>query len=297
MKVLIIGHGFVGKAVDYGFTHPDLKKKIVDIKYGNKHPYYYDEFHQAEVSSYNIVFVCVPTPMQEDGSADTSIVKDVIDKLTNNGRVGTPACPIVLKSTVPPDFIEEIQSDPKNSNVVYSPEFLTEKNANEQFVNPEYHIFGGVKKYTQLVEHYYLNYSLCSPCPTFHCSGVEASLIKYTINSFLATKVTFFNQIYDICKEMGVATSFKSILNGISMDKRIGTSHTKVPGFDNKQGFGGACFPKDTSAFIKFSKRLTLLENVVKINNEYRSKYDLDEREIEQHVNYGQTEEEQQDQD
>ena len=258
MTVGIIGNGFVGEAQAFAFS---LSNKVLIYDIDPKKSFNtLEEVHTAD-----FIFVCVPTPMREDGSADTSIVKDVIDRLTNYGRVGTPAYPIVLKSTVPPDFIEEIQSDPKNSNVVYSPEFLTEKNANDQFVNPEYHIFGGVLKYTQLVEHYYLNYSLCSPCPSFHCSGPEASLIKYTINSFLATKVTFFNQIYDICKDMGDQVSFKSILNGISMDKRIGNSHTKVPGFDSKQGFGGACFPKDTSAFIKFSNRLTLLENVVKI--------------------------------
>ena len=77
------------------------------------------------------------------------------------------------------------------------------------------------------------------------------------------------------------------------MDDRIGSSHTKVPGFDGKQGYGGACFPKDTLAFTKFSDQLTLLAKCVNINNEYRLQYELDNREIEQNVDYGQTKEEQ----
>ena len=91
--------------------------------------------------------------------------------------------------------------------------------------------------------------------------------------------------------------NFATIIKAIGADDRIGPSHTKVPGFDGKQGYGGACFPKDVSAFTKYSNKLTLLEKCVIINNDYRSQYELDNREIEQHVDYGQTKKEHEDQD
>lgn len=300
-KIVIIGHGFVGKAVDYGFTHPNIEKIIVDPKYDYKPPYTYDRlesFRLHEDPDIIAYFVCVPTPMGPDGNVDSSLLIETVKRLNTkwNGhsRLGTL---VIVKSTAPPDVVGEYGYD-KYENVVYNPEFLTEKNASEQFVNPRMMIFGGHPTYVSMASSLYNNFSICEPCNTISCSAEEASFIKYGINTFLATKVTFFNQFYDMIKEYGGSkTNWSTVMKGIGLDERIGTSHTKVPGFDGKQGFGGACFPKDTSALTKFSNRLTLLEKVIKINNEYRSNYELDTREIEQHVNYGQTEEEQQDQD
>ena len=121
---------------------------------------------------------------------------------------------------------------------------------------------------------------------------IEASFTKYAINTFLATKVTFFNQLYDATVSMGA--NFNHIVAAIDADPRMGSTHMKVPGFDGKRGFGGACFPKDTKAFNSTFKGFTLLDNVVTINNTYRSQYELDEREKAQNVvfNNGQTKEE-----
>ena len=267
-KLLLIGHGFVGKAVDYAFS--SCETTIVDPKYGSSIP---DNIHQ-----YDCVFVCVPTPMGYDGSIDDSILTDVLEKVA-----GHSLC--VVKSTVTPDIINQWP------NIVYNPEFLTEKSANEQFVAAKFHVLGGQPSQTRQLEQFYHTHSLCDHATFFHMTRQEASFVKYTINSFLAMKVTFFNQIYDAAQDAGV--NFNKVLMGVAADQRIGSSHTKVPGFDGKQGYGGACFPKDTSAFTKYSNRLTLLEKCIMINNDYRSQYDLDEREIEQHVNYGQTKEEQ----
>ena len=271
MKILIVGHGFVGQAVDYGFSHPAVEKTIVDPKYNTR-------IDAIDCDSFDCVFVCVPTPMGDRGTIDSSIISDVLSYL-NNAKL------VVVKSTVTPDIV---CTWPKN--VVYNPEFLTEKSANEQFVDPQFHIMGGCPTATHQLEYIYDQYSLCNPCPVLHMSLQEASFVKYTINSFLAMKVTFFNQLYDAVGDTD--SNFGTIIKAVGMDKRIGHSHTKVPGFDGKQGYGGACFPKDTSAFTKFSDKLTLLEECIRINNDYRSQYELDNREIEQHVNYGQTKEE-----
>lgn len=277
MNILIIGHGFVGKAVDYGFSHPDVNKVIVDPKYGNS-------INDIPDYTYSCCFVCVPTPMGNDGTVDSDIITNVV-----RSCVGKKIEMVVVKSTVTPDIIVELKKIFKH--IVYNPEFLTEKSANEQFVDPQFHIFGGDKEDCQSLQEYYNDYSLCNDCPTFTMSLEEASFVKYTINSFLAMKVTFFNQLYDAIGDTDA--NFARVIKAVGADSRIGSSHTKVPGFDGKQGYGGACFPKDTSAFTKFSNKLTLLEECIRINNNYRLQHELDDREIEQNVNYGQTKKEQ----
>lgn len=276
MKILIVGHGFVGQAVHYGFSNCDVD--VVDPKYGSTIP--------KDISSYSVVFICVPTPMKEDGYCDTRILDDVMYHIKRDNKTL-----VVIKSTVPPKQIGSKYG--WISKVVYNPEFLTEKSAAEQFVDPQFHIMGGDEKDCKELADIYEKYSLCNPCPVHIMSMEEASFTKYAINSFLALKVTFFNQLFDCVKER--YQNFEPIIKAVGNDKRIGYSHTKVPGFDRKRGYGGACFPKDTSAITKEFPRLTLIEECVKINNQYRSEYSLDEREREQHVNYGQTKKEQQD--
>lgn len=273
IKIGIIGHGFVGKAVEYGFTHRDVEKHIIDPKY--------DTTIDNLPSDCDVAFVCVPTPMHDNGA----ILKSVVSELHNRFAYGR--CLIVIKSTITPEVIGNFAY----SGVVYNPEFLAEKSAMHDFVNPQFHVFGGDANDTQYLEAVYNTYSLCNPCHTFHVSHIDASFIKYGINTFLATKVTFFNQLFDVVNDVERA-NFASIIAAIGSDERIGSSHTKVPGFDGKQGFGGACFPKDCAALFNYDNRLTLLGESIRINNDYRSRYELDEREKEQNVDYGQTKEE-----
>lgn len=279
MKLAIVGHGFVGKAVDYGFTHPALQKVIIDPIYdGISVDGYYPNVDKLKDFNPDLTFVCVPTPMGKDGKIYSSIIENVVTFLKQN-ITGI----IVIKSTITPDIIKKMRNG-IHHRVVYNPEFLTEKSAQEQFVNPQMHIFGGDRIYTNKVEEYYNKYSLCNLCPSYHMTVEEASFVKYSINSFLAMKVIFFNQLYDAMKS--TEADFHTVIKAIGADKRIGSSHTKVPGFDGKQGFGGACFPKDVSALINYSPEFTLLEKCVKINNEYRKKYNLDDREKEQQIRF-----------
>ena len=268
MNILIVGHGFVGQAVDYAFSN--TVKFIVDPKY--------DTFIPTDnLLHYDIIFVCVPTPMGIDGSIDTSILDGVLEQVADHKMV-------VVKSTVTPDII-------KKYDVIYNPEFLTESSSKEQFVSAKFHILGGPSHRTAWLEGFYKKYSLCDNADFYHMTAEEASFVKYSINSFLAMKVTFFNQLFDTVTSTN--SNYNVIIKAIAADNRIGPSHTKVPGFDGKQGFGGACFPKDISAFVNYSSKLTLLKECAKINNNYRLQYELDNREIEQNVDYGQTKEEQ----
>lgn len=269
----IIGHGFVGKAIDYAFQD-DVEKQIIDPKIGV-------ELKDVKLNA-DITFVCVPTPMHKNGKCDVSILEDVLTQIKHR-MTGL----IVVKSTVTPDKIEKLFRGSAKHRMIYNPEFLTEKNANEDIINPFVHIFGGQSDATEKLELVYKEYSICKPCPVYRMSATDASFVKYGINTFLATKLTFFNEFYDTIKEFG--GNYGRIANAIGTDPRIGHAHTRVPGFDGKRGFGGACFPKDVSAFINFTDQATLLEHVMKRNNIYRSEYEKDDREIEQNIQYDMT--------
>jgi len=272
MKLAIVGHGFVGKAVDYGFPSNMCEKFIVDPKGGS--PITVLDKHDIDFS-----FVCVPTPMAKDGSIDSTIIEDVIDYLKKNVK-GI----IIIKSTVTPTVLRKLIKGPAGDRILYNPEFLTEKSANEDFVNPFMHIFGGHPEKTKKLEELYKYYSLCKPCPTYHMSIIDASFVKYGINCYLATKVLWFNQFHDIVTNEG--GNFGKVVSAITQDSRVGRSHTTVPGFDGKRGFGGACFPKDTAAFLNIANDFTVLAEVIKANNEYRKCYEKDSREKEQNINY-----------
>jgi len=269
--IAIIGHGYVGKAVEYGFDNTLNKLQLIDPNlYGNS----LDDIQDTFVS-----FICVPTPYGKNGHIDSSIVTDVTNKLIKN-TTGL----IVIKSTVIPSVIKELCC--KSNRIIYNPEFLTERTALKDFINPSMHIFGGLKKETSILYKFFNSNSNCKPVKEVHFMGaVEAAFVKYGINSYLATKVIWFNQYKDLIENFGA--DFDIINKAIGSYPRIGYSHTQVPGHDGKRGFGGACFPKDTSAIVKFDLNfLSLLNLVITENNKYRSVYELEDREKEQNVTY-----------
>lgn len=272
LKMLIVGHGFVGKAVDYGFNTKMVEKTIIDPIYGST-------LKDTKDIDVDVTFVCVPTPMGNNKEVDASIVIDTVKQLRRR-RAGI----IVIKSTITPDVVHELTKGSTGKRVIYNPEFLTEKNANEDFVNPQMHVLGGVREHTEKLYSMYCDYSLCKPCPVHHITAVDASFVKYGINTFLASKVLWFNQFYDVVEASG--GNYNRIINSIGVDNRIGSSHTRVPGHDGRRGYGGACFPKDTSAFSNFAQTFTVLDKVIEENNNYRKDYDKDERELAQNVTY-----------
>ena len=272
-RINIIGHGFVGKAVDYAFNDDMVEKCIIDPKYGtNMEHIQYKGAHDAS-------FVCVPTPMGKDGVINSSTLEEIVKYLKDE----TDGL-IIVKSTVIPEIIESLGSDPAGRRVVYNPEFLREATATADVIEPAMHIFGGDRTWTDKAEKLFMEYSLCKAAPVYHMSLGDASFVKYGINSFLASKVLWFNQFYDIIKQNG--GNYGHVARAIASDPRIGYSHIMTPGPDGKRGFGGACFPKDTSAFVKFAPEFTVLKEVIDRNNEYRKVYEKDDREKEQNINY-----------
>ena len=262
MKLGIVGRGFVGSAVSHGFTR-DCNKQIIDPKYYSNHVKDLVD-HRPDAT-----FICVPTPQSDTGEADVSIVKGVLEYLQE-----LVDHLVIIKSTVPAYRLIEFKETYKKLRIVYNPEFLTEKNHIEDFRNPVMHVLGGERSDTEQVEALYRDHSVCRECPVYHTDLLTASMVKYTINSFLATKVTFFNELYDVFSRAG-GKDFDQLTQIISTDPRIGTSHMRVPGNNGERGYGGSCFPKDTAALAYYAREIldtpfTQLETSIRINDQLR---------------------------
>lgn len=250
MKFTVVGFGFVGKAI-----HHTLSKKhdvyIIDPALGYE--------WSTEKEQVDGVILCLPAPTKMHGVVDHSLLVDYIDELPKD-------IPILIKSTITPRFAQAYV----HGNVSFSPEFLTAKNSIEDFENSEFMIFSGGSA------SFWHDVFIELPLPKLEkisiLSPVEASIAKYTINSFLATKVSFMNEIYDLA--YGYGAGFDHIMEAVHMDKRMGTSHYSVPGYDGQRGWGGACFPKDTHAFKNIAQHqmveLSVLEAAIEANKKWR---------------------------
>lgn len=276
MKVGIIGYGFVGSALRNGIKS-DVDVCIVDPKLGTCEK-------DLLAFSPEIIFICVPTPMTDNGIQDLTIVNSIIHNL-NELKI---KCTIVIKSTVLPDTLLKIKD--LIPNVTYNPEFLREKHANEDFINSSLVVIGGDSKEAREIELFYKNYTKCLCIDYIKTDLVTASLVKYTINSFLATKVSFFNELKVIFDKLKTEDSWKNFIRYLAKDTRLGNSHMSVPGHDGKLGFGGACLPKDSLALLNFAKEngseLKVLCEAINTNNNTRSMYDLDDRELSQNIKF-----------
>ena len=276
-KVGIVGHGFVGKAVDEVFSI-NCDKFIVD-------PIYETTISMLKDFDPDCIFICVGTPMNDDGTQNSKILDSCLDELKEI-KIN---CRVIIKSTVLPAKLAEISNS--FDMLVYNPEFLREKTAKDDFINSSMILLGGKKDNSEWVAKLYRENSLCVNHNFLFTDIQSASLIKYGLNSFLALKVIFFNQLKDIFEASNTTQSWEDFVNIMQNDPRIGNSHMMVPGHDGKKGFGGACFPKDTTALVNYSESLgldfSLLREAIKINNTIRSEYDsLDDRELAQNISY-----------
>lgn len=255
MKIIITGFGYVGKAV-----HSIFEKKhnviIVDPKINTN----------SVKDHYNSdgIIICVPTPLTEEGKYSLTEIKNVLDTVPEK-------MPVLIKSTVSPDDIDHLSELYPNLKITYNPEFLRAATAMEDYYHQPYVIIGGddPDKFWQKL----LLVTLPN-CKAIHtCSAKESAMVKQATNSFLAIKNSFFNQIYEVCEKSDV--NFNLIRDLLILDRRIGKDHTIVPGPDGQKGFGGNCLPKDTEAFLKYSRLkntpLTVLEAAISYNKTIRN--------------------------
>lgn len=202
------------------------------------------------------IFVCVPTPMNQDGSANTGIVESVIKVLDECAKPGMVA---IIKSTVPPGTTESLNANCKNLSVCFNPEFLREATAVEDFKHQDRIIIGGPHKATKVVKTMYQK--AYPEVPTTKTSSTIAEMVKYVTNCFLATKVSLANEIKQICDALSV--DYDKVVEYATKDKRLGSSHWAVPGPDGHYGFGLTCFPKDLNALISRAKELSVSPTVM----------------------------------
>jgi UDPglucose 6-dehydrogenase len=259
VTVGIVGNGFVGNAV-YQNLRDKVKCKVFDVDKNRCLNSLDDVIRQ------DFIFVCLPTPMRTTGECDLSILDDFFEDLPDN-LTGT----FVIKSTVP---IGTTKKYTERHNVIHNPEFLTARNAVEDYAKAERNIVGGD---SELCVDFISFFEACFPkIPSVIVSSDESEAIKYFSNTFLAYKVAYFNKIFDVCKATGM--NYNHVRRGVTADHRIGKSHTQVPGIDNDRGFGGTCFPKDINSLIvqmeSHGVNADMLKAVWDYNQEIRTVFD-----------------------
>ena len=255
MKIGIIGKGFVGSAVEYGFSCDEKFK--AQIKIYDTNPILSTHSLSQTVNDSDVVFISVPTPANNDGSINLESLDIVLKKIS---ECIENDCIILIRSTITPGTSLKFSKKYPSLNIVFNPEFLTEKNANNDFINQSRIILGGEKKNTSRVAKLY-NWRFENKIPIIETNFQTAELIKYMNNTFLATKVSFMNEMFLIANK--VDADWSKAVEGFILDDRVGASHVNVPGHDGKFGFGGSCFPKDIQALIKFSQNLNIDSKVI----------------------------------
>ncbi len=252
MNIGIIGQGFVGNAI-----YQKLKKYYKVFTYDLNNKLCNSTFDET-VSRCKIVFVCLPTPMNQNGSCNLDIIEGVLSQIneyTDTERI------VVIKSTIIPGSTDNFNSKYKNIDIVFNPEFLTEANAVDDFENQSRLLLGGSLKSTTKIKQIFSAVFRKTP-RIIKTDAKSAELVKYVTNTFLATKVSFANEIYKLCETLDL--DYDKIIEMATLDPRLGDSHWGVPGPDGDFGYGGHCFPKDLAAIIQMSNEKGSLNHVLK---------------------------------
>jgi len=248
-KIGIIGYGFVGGAIGNALEM-EAELFVMDPAKGHNATY-------QDLMSCSGIFVCVPTPQDDDGTCDTSILGRILHDLHSHGYTGV----IISKCTAPADWYEAMNII--YPNLVHAPEFLTAAKAAQDYLNGEFVFVGGrVAAYQKEAERI-IRVSQRNLKSVTLCTIAEAAMAKYAINTFLATKVVFMNELEALCSKAGV--DYKQVAYMVTQDRRIGSSHMRVPGLDGHYGFGGHCFLKDTNSFLKYAEQKGAVMNVLDV--------------------------------
>jgi UDPglucose 6-dehydrogenase len=260
MKICVVGYGFVGKAMVAAFDQSDeIDYDIVDPAFST-----YDQKVEDVMESCEAAVICVPTPEGRNGQCDDSLVVETVQRIGKHKL-------ILIKSTTDISTLKWFKDN--YPNVCFSPEFLRGRSSVDDFLRENKMIIGGL----------YANSLWWSEvfrkCIAIEDEAfidiVEAGYVKYSENSFLAMRVTFFNDLYNLVKDANPEIDFENITCALALDERVGPWHNQVPGYDGKFGWGGHCLPKDTAAFVDYAKRtngdLPLIRAVRDINDGHRN--------------------------
>ncbi len=294
MRIGVIGAGYVGTITgaclaDHGHNIIciDIDQQKVDAINKQKSPFYEKglsvllkrneikattEYTQA-IPNAEIIFICVGTPTKKDNTQDLTHIKNACEQIGKNLQKNQT---IVVKSSVVPGTTEDVilpllekYSEMREGNdfhIAVNPEFLQEGTAIENFLHPDRIIIGCKnKKSKKTLETLYKDFT----CPKLFTSLTAAEMIKYASNAFLSTKISFINEIGNICKKLNIDTY--EVAEGMGYDQRIGRAFLNAG-----IGWGGSCFPKDVKALITKAKELgetpRILESVLQVNQEQPQK-------------------------
>ena len=294
MRIAVIGAGYVGLITgacladhEHDIICVDVDQEKVDTINRGKPPFYEKdiaillkrnrikattEYTQA-ISNAQIIFICVGTPTKKDNTQDLTYIQNACEQIGKNLQKNQT---IVVKSSVVPGTTEKIiipllekysnKNEGEDFHVTVNPEFLQEGNAVDNFLNPDRIIIGCKnKKSKKTLETLYKDFT----CPKLFTSLTAAEMIKYASNAFLSTKISFINEIGNICKKLHIDTY--DVADGMGYDKRIGRAFLNAG-----IGWGGSCFPKDVKALITKAKELgetpIILESVLQVNQEQPNK-------------------------
>ncbi len=300
MPIAVIGTGYVGLPAGAGFakhghnvTCVDIDEEKVERINNGECPIFEEGLPELleevvskgklesttdttnAVKNADIIFLAVGTPMDNEGNIDLDYIKEASKDVAKGLENKEDYCTVVVKSTVVPTTTEEeiiplLEESGKKSGedfgVCMNPEFLREGTALNDFLQPDRIVIGELdQKSGDLLEEIYSDFE----APIMRTGLKEAELIKYASNSLLATKISFINEIGNLCKKLGI--DVYEVADGVGLDSRIERSF-----LDSGAGFGGSCFPKDVRALIKFSKNqgedAKILEKVVETNKKQKTK-------------------------
>ena len=257
MKVGVIGKGFVGTAIYEGLGQIDNDMSFHDPKHGTR---------LEDIRHTEIVFICVPTDMNEDGTCDTSIVEQVLtDLYVDIGYGGV----VAIKSTVIPGTTESLQSQFPFLNIVCVPEFLRERSATSDFVlEHDVLIIGSEKnEHTKVVRDAHGNI----PKTMRVMAPIEAELAKYFNNVYNAARITFANGFYEVCDNLGA--DYQKIYDAMVQRSNIDGHYLRAS--RSMRGFGGYCLPKDTAAFAAMVNDMELAPSIFSSIVEDNKLYDV----------------------
>ena len=268
IKIGIVGQGFVGTAVKEGLKdYFDIE--TFDIVKDSSCDSLYELSNLSDV-----VFVCLPTPMESSGDCHLDIVENALLGLNTMKKCKT----IVVKSTIPPGTTKKWNEKFKNLQIVFNPEFLTEANSINDFKNQTRIIIGGPKKASSKVRRIFTK--AFPKVKIIKTDSTYAEMVKYVTNSFLATKVSFANEMYQICEKLDI--DYDKVVEYVKYDERIGNTHLNVPGPDGDFGYGGHCFPKDIGALISLAHDLNVSPRILTAteckNNDVRTNRDWEKQ-------------------
>ncbi|MBI3103763.1 hypothetical protein HYZ05_02380 [Candidatus Daviesbacteria bacterium] len=266
----IIGYGFVGQAVANGFRETSFGKDTI---------LWYDKYKDGNsledtVKSSEFIFVCLPTPMKQDETGiELSIFEEMIPQIAkysdNTDKV------VVIKSTVTPGTTVKFEKKFPKTHFCFNPEFLTEANFLDDFINAERTVIGAnndliLRRVAVIFKQRFPKTQIFLTDPT------TAETVKYFANAFLSMKVTFANFFYDYCQQLGI--KYEEVKKMAASDHRIGDYHLEIT---TNRGFGGKCFPKDLVAIMGEFKKLgvdnSLLETIWEYNKKIRKVHDWEE--------------------